>query len=104
MTTDKTSAHLRCMEDHCGASFAITERLYTCPACGGLLDVAYQFNLPSAAELKTIFRSRRASDSGIDRSGVWRFRELLAFVDDAANVVTLFEGNTPVYAAPRSAD
>ena len=38
-----------------------------------------------------------------DISGVWRYRELLPF-DDAAPFVTLFEGNTPLYDAPRCAE
>jgi threonine synthase len=43
------------------------------------------------------------STKAIDRSGVWRFRELLPFVDDYGLVITLAEGNTPLYDAPRSA-
>ncbi|HSE98111.1 MAG TPA: threonine synthase, partial [Blastocatellia bacterium] len=79
--------------------------LYQCPLCGGLLDVNYEFELSqSVADMKSLFRSRRAADSDIDRSGVWRFRELLPFVSDYSNVVTLSEGNTPLYAAPRSAE
>jgi threonine synthase len=38
-----------------------------------------------------------------DRSGVWRFREFLPFTSDDA-VVSLGEGNTQLYDAPRSAD
>ena len=37
-----------------------------------------------------------------DSSGVWRYREMLPFDDDAP-FVTLFEGNTPLFHAPRSA-
>lgn len=37
-----------------------------------------------------------------DRSGVWRFREFLPFADEVA-VVSLEEGNTPVYGAARCA-
>ena len=95
---------LRCAEV-CGSEYPINERLYTCPSCGGLLDVAYDFRLPAgAAEMKTLFKERRAAGTGLDASGVWRFRELLPFVDDLAKVVTLAEGNTPIYAAPRSAE
>jgi threonine synthase len=92
------------METPCHQSFAITTRLYTCPACKGLLDVAYQFDTLSAEELKATFKARRTSDAEIDRSGVWRFRELLPFVNDPANIVTIAEGNTPIYTASRSAD
>ena len=37
----------------------------------------------------------------MDRSGVWRFRELLP-LPDSAHIATLFEGNTPLYELPRS--
>ena len=39
---------------------------------------------------------------GIDQSGVWRFRDLLPIVEDD-RVITLREGNTPLYEMPRSA-
>jgi threonine synthase len=101
---NQSIASLRCIEAACGTNFAINQRLYTCPACGGLLDVHYKFHLPSADELKSLFKMRRLSDAAIDRSGVWRFRELLPFVSDDSSIVTLSEGNTPIYDAPRSAD
>ncbi len=46
--------------------------------------------------------ARAASHDPQDRSGVWRYRELLPF-DHGASIVTLFEGNTPLYDAPRCA-
>ena len=58
--------------------------------------------LKSVPDLRERWRARAASHDPRDRSGVWRFRELLPF-DDDASVVTLFEGNTPLYDAPRSA-
>lgn len=104
METGRPDAFLRCIEDDCQSRYRIDQRLYTCPACGGLLDVAYNFHLPAAAEqMKAIFKQRRAGDNEMDLSGVWRFRELLPFVSDSSVVVTLEEGNTPIYAAPRSA-
>jgi threonine synthase len=39
----------------------------------------------------------------LDQSGVWRFRELLPILDSFGNVVTLREGNTPLYLLTRSA-
>jgi len=104
MTIDKTTAQLRCIDTNCSATFAINERLYSCPVCGGLLDVAYTFASTSADDLKVLFKSRKTSDAEIDRSGVWRFRELLPFVSDTANIITITEGNTPIYTAPRSAE
>jgi threonine synthase len=61
--------------------------------------------LPPANEasvLRARWRARAASLEPRDRSGVWRFRELLPF-GDAAPIVTLAEGNTPLYDAPRCA-
>ena len=101
---NQSIASLRCIESDCSASYSITQRLYTCPACGGLLDVHYEFRLPPAAEVKQLFRMRRLSDEAIDHSGVWRFCELLPFITDTTDIVTLAEGNTPIYDAPRSAD
>jgi threonine synthase len=102
---NQSKAFLRCIEAVCRRDYAINERLYTCPSCGGLLDVAYDFQLQAtAAEMKVLFKTRKASEIDLDRSGVWRFRELLPFIDDFASVVTLAEGNTPIYTAPRSAD
>jgi len=105
MTADETKAFLRCIEANCEERFAIDERIYTCRRCGGLLDVQYAFDLAtSARDMKAIFKERRTADTELERSGVWRFRELLPFVKDLSRVVTLAEGNTPIYEAARSAE
>jgi threonine synthase len=54
--------------------------------------------------MKSIFLERKTAQTELERSGVWRFRELLPFVRDTSRVVTLAEGNTPLYTAARSAD
>ncbi len=44
------------------------------------------------------------SNAALDQSGVWRYRELLGFVDtNQQRAVTLREGNTPLLAAPEAA-
>ena len=102
---NQSKAALRCIESKCRREYPINERLYTCSSCGGLLDVAYDFHLEgSATELKERFSERKATETDEDRSGVWRFRELLPFIDDFDRVVTLAEGNTPIYNAPGSAE
>ncbi len=73
-----------------------------CPRCGGLLDIE-RTNALDPATLRDLWRSRRTSLDSRDRSGVWRFREFLPFDNDDP-IVTLAEGNTPLYDAPRSAD
>ncbi|HEY3138895.1 MAG TPA: threonine synthase [Blastocatellia bacterium] len=105
MNAEAPRAFLCCIEPGCGANYPLSERIYVCSHCGGLLDVEYDFNLSGTPdELKTIFRDRLRVNNPLEGSGVWRFRELLPFVDDLSRVVTLKEGNTPVYEAPRSAD
>jgi threonine synthase len=89
-------AHLVCFERKCRAAFPITEVLYNCPKCGGLLDVGYDGPRQDAGALQRLFRERRMSNAPLDASGVWRYRELFPFLDDYSAVVTLREGNTPL--------
>jgi threonine synthase len=92
-----------CIESNCGARFGLSERIYNCKHCGGLLEVAPSFDqIRDAHALPAIWKARRTSLAAADRSGVWRFRELLPFADDI-RLVTFGEGNTPLYDAPRSA-
>lgn len=95
---------LKCFERSCGARYAITEILYNCPKCGGLLEVAYGPLEQSPADLKKLFRERRMNNAPIDQSGVWRYRELFPFLDDYSHVVTLREGNTPLLPSKRAAE
>src|ERR1700730_3135974 len=92
-----------CIAPACGAVYGLRERIYVCPRCGGPLEIECHF-APSGgtSALRKLWEGRAASRDPRDLSGVWRYRELLPF-DDAAPVVTLFEGNTPLYHAPRSA-
>ena len=97
------SARQRCIEPRCGKSYDLNERLYVCPSCGGLLDVEKSFQgLGKPSAFKDVWTARLASLDARDRSGVWRYRELLPFADDAP-IVSLAEGNTPLYDAPRAA-
>jgi threonine synthase len=52
--------------------------------------------------LMSVWDWRRASPKAIDQSGVWRFRELLPDADES-EIITLTEGNTQIWDAPRSA-
>jgi threonine synthase len=94
----------RCIRPVCGASFGIRDRLYICKNCGGPLEIVVPSPSTSeAATLRTCWRSRAGSLDPRDRSGVWRFREVLPF-SGVAPIVTLAEGNTPLYDAPRCAE
>jgi threonine synthase len=96
------ASELVCFERRCRARFPVTAAIYNCPTCGGLLEAAYDGSLDAAA-LKRIWRERRMSQAPIDQSGVWRYRELIPFLDSEAHVVTLREGNTPLLPAPKAA-
>src|SRR5262249_45163465 len=56
-----------------------------------------------SAALKKNWTQRRASDLPFDQSGGWRFRELLPSFSNEAQIITVREGNTPLYELPRCA-
>src|SRR5690242_14552194 len=95
-------ASLVCFEERCRARYDITEVIYNCPKCGGLLEATYDFDLQPEL-LKREWRQRRMCNAPLDQSGVWRYREIIAFLEDYSRVVTLREGNTPLLPAPRAA-
>src|SRR6185295_2448927 len=92
----------RCIRAECLAEYGLDARLYVCSRCGGLLDIERREKI-ALDSLRETWLTRRASLDPRDRSGVWRFREFLPFPEDA-DVVSLGEGNTPLYDALRSAD
>jgi threonine synthase len=96
-------AELVCFEEKCRARFPITEVIYNCPRCGGLLEAGYEPPEQSALMLKRIWRERRTSNAPLDQSGVWRYRELIPFLAGYTCVVTLREGNTPMLEARQAA-
>ena len=81
-------------------AIAITDVLYNCPKCGGLLEADYDFCRFDAAALKRTWRERRMSNAPLEQSGVWRYREMFPFLDDNRHIVTLREGNTPLLHGP----
>jgi threonine synthase len=73
-----------------------------CASCDGLL--AFEtFAAPSGADLdRDRIAARRNSSDPRDRSGVWRYRDLLPPIP-FDSIVTLREGDVPIYTAPGSA-
>src|SRR5215471_14184044 len=99
----QTNFRFRCIA--CGDLNDDAGQNFRCEKCGDLLEIhypAWKDVKPNADELKSSWRSRRLSSSAVDLSGVWRFRDLLPTVDDA-QVITLREGNTPLYELPQCA-
>src|SRR5579872_5208604 len=96
-------AELVCFSQRCRARFPITEAIYSCPQCGSLLEASYSGERAPANILKTLWRGRRTSNAPLDQSGVWRYREMIPFLDNYDAVVTLREGNTPLLPALKAA-
>ncbi len=97
-------AHLVCFEPDCRTKYALSEVIYTCPRCGGLLEVDYDWDSVNSSSWKKLWRERRLDNAPLNQSGVWRYREMLPFGDeDLPQIVTLREGNTPVLEAPFAA-
>jgi threonine synthase len=96
-------AELVCFTEKCRARFPITEVIYNCSRCGGLLEASYGPPEQSALMLKRMWRERRTSNTPLDQSGVWRYREFIPFLPSYQCVVTLREGNTPLLEAPQAA-
>ena len=95
--------YLACFDPGCRRRYALDEVVYSCGDCGSLLEVANSFDAADGPRLRARWAQRRTSPARIDASGVWRFREMLPFVTDTEQIVTLPEGNTPLYDAPGAA-
>ena len=83
---------LECIE--CGSRFKIHERFYTCPKCGGLLEVEFK---PS--ELKRKLDRKRLK---VEAPSVWKYRTFMPILDES-KIVSLSEGGTPLYRCDRLA-
>jgi threonine synthase len=90
----------RCEE--CGAELSELDPTSACPVCDGLLELMHPPRR-DAATLRSAFASRRSAMTGVERSGVWRYRELVLPSVRAADVVSHPEGNTPLIARDRVA-
>jgi threonine synthase len=99
--SDRSVSQLRCIG--CGRT-ALPDR-FRCEHCHDLLEIIYPaWEKRGAAGfdpalLKRLWRERKSSFDPADLSGVWRFREILPEIS-AQRVITIKEGNTPVYELP----
>jgi threonine synthase len=96
---------IRCAD--CGSVLLERAPQSTCAACGGLLVAQHQPPGLRGAALRSLFDERLGVDayrgSAMERSGVWRFRELV-LPDAGDDVVSHPEGNTPLVARDAIAD
>src|SRR5438093_6468976 len=97
-------SQLRCIG--CGR-IALPDR-FRCENCRDLLEIVFpgwDEQGPAglnAESLKQLWAERQSSFDPADRSGVWRFREILPEITKQ-KIITIKEGNTPVYELPRCA-
>ncbi|MCC6420371.1 MAG: threonine synthase [Gemmataceae bacterium] len=84
----------RCINPACAATAAVDDTSFVCPKCGGLLDVAYDWDRLTPPRSLTDFEARWSQrHNPLDFSGVWRFRDLLPFARPQ-HVLTIGEGQT----------
>ena len=84
----------KCITPYCAGTADLTDTAFRCPKCGGLLDVAYDWNRLPVPKALNHFESKWSTRGNpLDFSGVWRFRELFPFAPDSA-IVTIGEGQT----------
>ena len=89
------------------AIFPLTQPIYNCPTCGGLLDVVHA---PSILQERTPtswrdhFASRQGGGAGPSGSGVWRYHRWVLPDLPEQDIVTLGEGATPLTEAKRLSD
>jgi len=97
-------SELRCIG--CGRT-ALPDR-FRCEHCHDLLEMIFpgwEERGPAGLDargLKQLWRERQSSFDPADRSGVWRFREILPDISKEL-IITIKEGNTPIYDLPRCA-
>jgi threonine synthase len=99
----KYQAVFRCLAG-CPGTYPLTQPIYRCPTCNGLLDVAHDLGAlrdRSAAAWMKVFDDRYKRTSWPYGSGVWGKREWVApEVPDEA-IVSMDEGGTNLFWAER---
>jgi threonine synthase len=87
-------AFQQCINPVCSSTFGIDEARFSCPYCGDLIDVVYDWDrLPVPGRLSDFEAKWVDRLDPLNFSGVWRFRDLLPFAPPEM-VVTIGEGQT----------
>jgi threonine synthase len=69
----------KCINPACGLTYSINNDIYRC-SCGYLLDIEYSEH-PDKSLIVTFCQRRNPNGNIFNESGVWRFRELINFVN-----------------------
>ena len=105
MAADGLSAWFRCSEG-CDFRAELTEVVYRCPRCQGLLEVEHDLaalRRRSAREWKDLFDARFRRGAWPFGSGVWGKKEWVYPQLDPGNVVSMYEGGSPLLRLDRYA-
>ncbi len=88
----------------CGERFPLNQVIYTCPQCGGLLDVEHDLTAlrdRSGQAWMTLFDRRTHTNEWPYGSGVWGKKEWVLPNIDNENIVSMYEGHTNLFWAER---
>jgi threonine synthase len=96
-------AYFRCFRG-CPGAYSVYDVIYTCPTCGGLLEVHHDVDAlrrQSPQEWMTLIDSRVGRSQWPYGSGVWGMREWVMPDLRDENVVSTYEGNSNLFWAER---
>ena len=88
----------------CGETYPLTEIIYRCKNCGGLLEVRHDIEIlkqRSAADWKSLFERRYMRTQYPYGSGVWGKKELVCPNVEDNNIISMYEGGTNLFWAER---
>jgi len=103
MSKTPYNAWFQCIRG-CEDRYPLTEVIYRCPHCGGLLDVEHDMEAlqrRSAAAWMKLFDERIRSNEWPYGSGVWGKKEWVCPQVENDNVVSMYEGYTNCFLAER---
>lgn len=97
------NAWFRCFGG-CEGRYALTDVIYACPTCGGLLEVAHDMEVlkrKSGSYWRGLFDKRYMTTEWPYGSSVWGKKELVCPVVHEDNVVSMYEGGSNLFWAER---
>ena len=97
------NAWFRCFRG-CGGHYPLTQIIYACPECGGLLEVRHDLEALRARPpqyWRQLFDRRYMRTEWPYGSSVWGKKEMVCPVVDNDNVVSMYEGGSNLFWAER---
>ncbi len=97
------NAHFRCFRG-CPGEYSVYDVIYTCPHCGGLLEVHHDVDAlrqRSPAGWRELLDGRAGTTQWPYGSGVWAMKEWVIPDIDDENIVSMYEGNSNLFWAER---